>query len=48
MKFSREFDSEEEARQRELALRASGYAAWLTHKPDGTWEVFWVMNPARR
>ena len=44
MKFSREFDNEDQARAREQALKASGYAAWRTHKADGTWQVFWMKR----
>ena len=44
MKFSREFESEDEARAREAALLASGYRAWHTKKPDGAWEVFWWVR----
>ncbi len=44
MKFSHEFRSEEQAREREAALRASGYHAWRTRKADGSWEVFWYVR----
>ena len=43
MKFSRELQSEDEARAREAAL-ASGYCGWCTRKADGTWEVFWCTD----
>ncbi len=45
MKFSREYRSENEARARETALRASGFRAWCTVKADGAWEVFWWIEP---
>jgi hypothetical protein len=45
MKFSHEYNSEEQARAREQALKAAGYASWLTCKADGTWQVFWLMLP---
>ncbi len=42
MKLSREFDDEQKAQQRELALQAMGYRAWRNRKPDGRWQVFWL------
>jgi len=42
MKFSHEFSTEERARTREEALKASGLVSWCTHKADGTWQVFWL------
>ena len=41
MKLSREFKDEEQARARERALQAVGCRAWLNHKPDGTWQLYW-------
>ncbi len=42
MKFSREFQTEDQARALERALQGSGCRAWCTRKPDGAWEVFWL------
>lgn len=42
MKLSREFNDEQQARARERALQSIGYRAWLHHKCDGTWQLFWV------
>jgi len=44
MKFSREFNSEDQARACESTLQASGYRAWRTRKADGAWEVFWWVR----
>ena len=44
MKFSREYTSEEQARQREAALLALGVQAWRSRKADGAWEVFWFVR----
>jgi len=44
MKFSREYRSEDQAREREAALQASGYSAWRTQKADGSWTVFWLVR----
>ena len=42
MKLSREFNEEQQARARELALQAMGYPAWLNRKCDGMWQLFWL------
>ena len=42
MKFSHEYATESQARTRELALQAQGYAAWSKHKADDTWQVYWM------
>jgi len=41
MKLSREFNDEKQARERERALQAMGYRAWLNSKGDGTWQLYW-------
>jgi len=44
MKFSREYRSEDQAREREASLQALGYRAWRNRKADGVWEVFWWVR----
>jgi hypothetical protein len=44
MKFSSEFRTEDQAREREATLRAAGYRAWRNRKKDGMWEVFWWVQ----
>jgi len=41
MKLSREFKDEEQARERERALLAMGYRAWVNWSRDGTWALYW-------
>ena len=47
MKFSREFNSEQQAEAQEIALKAAGYQAWRKHAPDGRWQVFWLVPTTR-
>jgi len=44
MKFSREFQDEQQALEWELALSAAGCRAWRKRKPDGLWQVFWLAT----
>ncbi len=41
MKLFREFKDEQVAHARERALQALGYRAWVNHKSDGSWLLFW-------
>ena len=43
MKFSREFNDEQQAEAREQTLRAGGYQAWRKHSADGHWQVIWLV-----
>jgi hypothetical protein len=44
MKFSREFETEDEALKHEAILQASGYRVWRNRKHDGAWAVFWIVR----
>jgi hypothetical protein len=44
MKFSSEYANEQQAQARQTALQGLGYSAWRTHKPDDTWQVYWMVR----
>jgi hypothetical protein len=45
MKLSQEFDNRQQAEARERVLKAAGHEAWIKTAPDGSWRVFWMLNP---